>query len=895
MQCFPATDAATSRDRATQSSTVAPRIGMNGTTSTAPIRGCSPLCRVRSIRGTAASKSASTPALTEAASPTKVRTLRLCEASDETSRSRAPGTERIESAISRMRSRSRPSDTFGTHSMTVRMCPSVYNPENRAQAKHRNEHGQGPMSSPAAGSYPGNPSLPVEVREKILMTFKHALGLFSSGHVSDCLIGCEFILKMDPRFTPARRLQEKARNRDSDVDISELQAYASGEAPAAVPPPARPAAVAAPAPARPEQPDADRLLAEAGLKFAQRDFDAAISLASQALARKPGNAEALSIVEKAAGKKATQPLVESSRSAAESAIAQGRLGDARQDVERIRALDADHPAIASLEGRLASAASGAGSAPPPMSDFSLDSDVDTAEFPHPGPGASPLQFPGNDGEPDLLDSVASHPASFTEIGEPGHESPDALSLDTPTPGEEFLVPPSPPSPDLFLAPHGSAAADFLETGGDDEDSQNADREIARLLKQGDEVSKKGDRQQAIEIWSRVFLIDINNAEAVTRIEKARQEMAEEGRLVGDLLKKGRESFEAGDRETARQIFLQAQALDPDEATARFYLDRIENEVIDPAAQAANLAAKPAPAAARSEAVEELPKPSALATAPIAVPRKAGLKLQPRVLAVVGAFLVLTLVGIYFVFKGGGRASQEPPAKVVSSGGSLQHARDLLDKGKTDEARAELRRIGATDPDFEQARRMLAEIGKGGAGASASAEKSASAVETVGASKDARVEADPTRLRAAAEKALGEKRYIEALKNFNLAAPAFRDDPTFAQQQGAAAEKVTALTPAVKFYNEGEYETAIPILWRIVQEDRDNQDARSYLLRAYYNQGITQLQNGLYPKAAQAFQEALALDPNDAEAARHRKFAERYQKGDLDLMGRIYVRHLNRRP
>ena len=80
----------------------------------------------------------------------------------------------------------------------------------------------------------------------------------------------------------------------------------------------------------------------------------------------------------------------------------------------------------------------------------------------------------------------------------------------------------------------------------------------------------------------------------------------------------------------------------------------------------------------------------------------------------------------------------------------------------------------------------------------------------------------------------------------------------------------------------------------MQEDRDNQDARSYLLRSYYNQGITQLQNGLYQKAMQAFQEALALDPNDSEAARHKKFAERYQKGDLDLMGRIYVRHLSRR-
>ena len=112
---------------------------------------------------------------------------------------------------------------------------------------------------------------------------------------------------------------------------------------------------------------------------------------------------------------------------------------------------------------------------------------------------------------------------------------------------------------------------------------------------------------------------------------------------------------------------------------------------------------------------------------------------------------------------------------------------------------------------------------------------------------------------------------------------------------AASERVTELTPAVKLYNEGEYETAIPLLWRIHQAQRDNQDARSYLLRSYFNQGITQLQNGLYQKAIQSFDEALAIDSQDTEVLRHKKFAQHYQKGDLDLMGRIYVRHLSHRP
>ena len=66
--------------------------------------------------------------------------------------------------------------------------------------------------------YPGNPSLPREVKEKILSTFRHTLNLFHEGKLDDCIIGCDFILKMDARFTPGRQLLEKARNPASAVD-----------------------------------------------------------------------------------------------------------------------------------------------------------------------------------------------------------------------------------------------------------------------------------------------------------------------------------------------------------------------------------------------------------------------------------------------------------------------------------------------------------------------------------------------------------------------------------------------------------------------------------------------------------------------------------------------------
>src|SRR5262249_25485045 len=113
---------------------------------------------------------------------------------------------------------------------------------------------------------------------------------------------------------------------------------------------------------------------------------------------------------------------------------------------------------------------------------------------------------------------------------------------------------------------------------EEDEAQANEKEIGTLLKQGDDAARRGNKQQAIEIWSRIFLIDINNSDAVTRIEKARQEMAEGNRVISDALKTGREKFEAGDFTGAREQFLQVLALDESEATARFYIDRIEEEL-----------------------------------------------------------------------------------------------------------------------------------------------------------------------------------------------------------------------------------------------------------------------------------------------------------------------------
>ena len=52
--------------------------------------------------------------------------------------------------------------------------------------------------------------------------------------------------------------------------------------------------------------------------------------------------------------------------------------------------------------------------------------------------------------------------------------------------------------------------------------------------------------------------------------------------------------------------------------------------------------------------------------------------------------------------------------------------------------------------------------------------------------------------------------------------------------------------------------------------------------------------GSMKKAAQSFQEAVSLRPQDVEAKRHLKFAQKYPGGADDLLSRIYVKYVTPR-
>src|SRR5258706_3784567 len=94
--------------------------------------------------------------------------------------------------------------------------------------------------------YPGSPSLSNEAREKVRQTFRHTIQLARSGRNEEALLGCDFILKMDARFQPARRLLETLRGvaTGTVVDLAPFAEYVDGAPPAASAPVSPPAPAA---------------------------------------------------------------------------------------------------------------------------------------------------------------------------------------------------------------------------------------------------------------------------------------------------------------------------------------------------------------------------------------------------------------------------------------------------------------------------------------------------------------------------------------------------------------------------------------------------------------------------------------------------------------------------
>jgi tetratricopeptide (TPR) repeat protein len=676
------------------------------------------------------------------------------------------------------------------------------------------------------------------VKDRVVSTFQQTLALYKQGRTDEVTAGCNLLLQMDPTFDPARKLLEKTRNPGAAIDVDALL---------------------------PAVRDTRSPLQQAREAMAARDFEQVIHVTSEILSDDLLNDEARVLGDEAREKLEAAPFVEQFARKADHNLTGGNVAAAKMELEKARSLDPTHPDVV----RVARAIEARGAAPTPAAAspaFVVDNPVPSARS-----TAQAADF-GFTFEEDKVPEVSFSDFSFN--------TPAATDF-------SFDATPAAPAIGGGVAEFDFATASVATT---DDDQQK----IEQYLNDGDRAFAAGEYSQAIDLWSRIFLIDVTNDSASDRIERAKAKRREQEQKAEGILATGVEAFERGDTAKAHADLTEVLRLDPRNTQAQEYLDRLSETVapspsrpyVPPGEEKLDLfddempptfdtplvppdsASRPAaaPAAAKSG------KQKGTAPRPAAPARK----LPTGLLAAVLALLVLGAGG-WFAWT---RFMNQPETQEDTGAGAalLSRASLLAGKGDYDRAIALLRDIKPGDPQHDKALMMIADLQQKKSGA-------AQLIDGVPAAQyyEQRI--------AAAGAAFAAGDFSAAKGAFEQAMRVQPLPPELRTQYESASQQASKLDAAKALFAERKYADAIANLQPLLQAEPQNASIRRMLADAHFNLAAMALQEERTPDAIRALDEALKLNPNDELARRSRELAQRYNNEPKDLLYRIYVKYL----
>jgi len=427
----------------------------------------------------------------------------------------------------------------------------------------------------------------------------------------------------------------------------------------------------------------------------------------------------------------------------------------------------------------------------------------------------------------------------------------------------------------------------------------SEQRIDDLLKEGQESFEGGQYQTAIDAWSRIFLIDIDHAEASRRIELARKLKAEVERQTEEAFHEGITRLESGDEDKAKAAFNKVLEMQPNHMGARDYLEKIESgdlsttkpeppelspvqeavpetPVVD-TESADYTPLTPTPIPGPAELDDWVPEEPELEPAP--APRK-------RSFALIGSAVLILLLAVgWFLYSNWDRffpasgpddsaTTQQPQADPI------ERARELHEAGNTAMAVNVLRRLPPGSDKYAEAQALIASWEAGAQPAEAAA----------GGEPSPELLALREELLARAEQAVARGENLMALDLLDQATEIL--DPNEEQEvlKDQATIALDFLREEIDLFDQGDWEYALPNLWRMHDNNPENPDVLRLMVDSYYNLGLRDLQRGDAKSALEKFEEAQELVDGDAELDKLSQFAAAYAQRSSDMLYRIFVKY-----
>lgn len=770
-------------------------------------------------------------------------------------------------------------------------------------------------------SYSGNQALSAEIQERILETFRQTLALVESSASQEALLGCDFILRLDPLFEPARTLHERLIANSGTVETDDLRALVevdqtetpsavdlfTVDAPADEPQAKQPAAVvendveiskkseapplkeaivapepvSAPEPVTqvkvPEEPvteipDATAPKPEENIDSGPEPREAArpatsslppeesiVSPATEKLSRAEAVAPAAEVSEAPQDVRAQgdseppqeapdagithqpDPYLESMIDSANTAIKAENLAEARELLGKAQLLDPENPKVLELEEALAAA------------DQSPDASI--------GDSPEPVEEESAEAD-DKLESLENLD-EMKDLDQPEVE------------GEK-----------RSLADLGSAL-----------DSESEQR-IQDLLAEGQNEFEAGDFQSAIDSWSRIFLIDIDHAEANQRIEEARKLKAESDRELEEAFHEGVVLLDDQKLDEARAAFERVLEMQPNHLAAQQQLEKIESAgkegapasgihvsavsedspVTDETAASFDQELISKPEFSGLEAVDASADPFGELSKPKAKAAKSRMSLY-----VGAAVLLLVLAGGWIlirnwssIFPNSGKDSQASVRTAPQD--PITRAMGLKENGKTAMALAQLRRLPPENPAYAEAQTLIAQW------------------ESKDPSADDRDQPSPAEMERRsnhiqmANLFYQDREFLRVLEHLDAASLVTPLDEGEDSMRQASREALSDIQDQIDLFEQGDWEFAVRTLWNLHQANPDNKDVKRLLIDCYFNLGYRDLQRSDPGGAVRKLTEAVNLGPDDYEATRLLRFAQTYETRAPDLLYQIFIKY-----